>query len=53
MNGSNHFDEEEGKPLYMCPVCKRNYSLCLGIDSVKDTKHLEPYLGRGGRMYDL
>jgi transposase-like protein len=30
MNGSNHFDEEEGKPLYMCPVCEKKLQLVFG-----------------------
>ncbi len=32
MNGSNHLEESDARPLHLCPVCLRKIHFCLGFD---------------------
>lgn len=35
MNGSNHLDETDARPMHLCPVCLRKLQLSAGFDLVK------------------
>jgi archaemetzincin len=37
MNGSNHLENTDSRPVYFCPVCYRKLWFCLKFD------HLERY----------
>jgi len=32
MNGSNHLEESDSRPLALCPVCLRKLHACIGFD---------------------
>ncbi|UCE07471.1 MAG: hypothetical protein JSW07_05400, partial [bacterium] len=40
MNGSNHREESDQRPLYLCPVCLKKLCWNLGIDPLKRYKKL-------------
>ena len=35
MNGSNHLQESDRRPLHLCPVCLRKLQFSVGFDVVK------------------
>ncbi len=35
MNGSNHLQESDARPLFLCPVCLRKLHFAIGFDVVK------------------
>lgn len=49
MNGSNHIQETDSKPLHLCPVCLRKLHLCLQFNPVKRYEEIaEVCRGLGG-----
>jgi hypothetical protein len=50
MNGSNHIDEADARPLAVCPVCLRKLERSIGFDVVQRYEALERfYTGAGLR----
>jgi archaemetzincin len=49
MNGSNHREESDKKPLHFCPVCARKLAWNLQVDPVEHFKKLEVWC----QKYDL
>lgn len=43
MNGSNHREESDRRPLYLCPVCLKKICWNLGIDPLERYKKLESF----------
>jgi archaemetzincin len=41
MNGSNHLDESDSRPLHLCPVCLRKLQWSVGFDVLKRYAALE------------
>jgi archaemetzincin len=35
MNGSNHLDESDRRPMHLCPVCLRKLQFSVGFDVVQ------------------
>ena len=48
MNGSNHLQESDHRPLHLCPVCLRKLQSSVGFDVVKRYQHLEKLDGESG-----
>jgi archaemetzincin len=40
MNGSNHLEESDARPLHLCPVCLRKLQLSIGFDVVERYREL-------------
>lgn len=40
MNGSNHLDESDSKPMHVCPVCLRKLHLASGFDLLQRERSL-------------
>lgn len=34
MNGSNHLEESDQRPMHLCPVCLRKLQFCIGFDVI-------------------
>lgn len=43
MNGSNHREESDRRPVYLCPVCLKKLCWNLGIDPLERYKRLESF----------
>lgn len=43
MNGSNHREESDRRPLYLCPVCLKKLCWNLGIDPLERYRKLEVF----------
>ena len=43
MNGSNHLQESDRRPLHLCPVCLRKLQLSVGFDVVKRYRELASF----------
>jgi archaemetzincin len=43
MNGSNHFEESDAKPLRLCPVCLRKLQFACKFDVVSRYEALESF----------
>ncbi len=48
MNGSNHLQESDGRPLHVCPVCLRKLQHSIGFDPVKRYKALGDFYQKVG-----
>jgi len=48
MNGSNHLQESDARPLHLCPVCLRKLQWSIGFDVVKHYEHLHQFCQRAG-----
>lgn len=48
MNGSNHLDESDSRPLHLCPVCLRKLHYNLGFDIVKRYRALKKFCENAG-----
>ena len=44
MNGSNHLDEADSRPLFLCPVCLRKLHHAVGFDPVARYEAIEKAL---------
>lgn len=40
MNGSNHLQESDARPLHLCPVCLRKVHYCIQFDIIERYKNL-------------
>ncbi len=48
MNGSNHLQESDRRPLHLCPVCLRKLQFSVGFDVVKRYENLAKFDERAG-----
>ena len=48
MNGSNHLQESDRRPLHLCPACLRKLQFCVGFDVVKRYEALAQFERRAG-----
>jgi archaemetzincin len=48
MNGSNHLQESDRRPLHLCPVCLRKLQFSVGFDVVKRYEALAQFDGQAG-----
>lgn len=48
MNGSNHREESDRRPLYLCPICLKKLCWNLGIDPLKRYQKLEAFCNKIG-----
>lgn len=48
MNGSNHLDETDRRPLHACPVCLRKLEHAIGFDARERYAALEPIYAEAG-----
>jgi archaemetzincin len=48
MNGSNHLQESDARPLHLCPVCLRKLQWSIGFDVVKHYEQLYQFCQRAG-----
>lgn len=48
MNGSNHLQESDARPLHLCPVCLRKLQWSTGFDVVKRYEQLHQLCQRAG-----
>ena len=48
MNGSNHQQERDGRPLYLCPVCLRKLCWNLQVEPAAYLRRLAEFHGRHG-----
>ena len=48
MNGSNHLQESDRRPLHLCPVCLRKLQFSVGIDVVKRYEALAQFDRQAG-----
>ncbi len=48
MNGSNHQEEKDRRPLHLCPVCLRKVCWSLRVEPVPYLKRLGDFCGRNG-----
>lgn len=43
MNGSNHLDESDRRPIHLCPVCLRKLQYSIGFDVIKRYRALNEF----------
>ena len=48
MNGSNHLQESDARPLALCPVCLRKLQFSIGFDVVERYRRLLAFYNRVG-----
>jgi archaemetzincin len=48
MNGSNHLQEDDRKPLHLCPVCFRKLQLNIGFDIVAREQNIYSFVASYG-----
>ena len=48
MNGSNHLQESDRRPLHLCPVCLRKLQFTVGFDVVKRYEALGRFYKQAG-----
>ncbi len=48
MNGSNHLQESDSRPLHLCPVCLRKLQFSVGFDVVKRYQNLAGFDEQAG-----
>ncbi len=48
MNGSNHLDESDSRPIHLCPVCLRKLHHAIGFEVVERYKKLQAFYRRVG-----
>jgi archaemetzincin len=48
MNGSNHLQESDRRPLHLCPVCLRKLQFSVSFDVVKRYQDLAQFDERAG-----
>jgi archaemetzincin len=48
MNGSNHLQESDRRPLHLCPVCLRKLQFGVGFDVVKRYQDLAQFDEQAG-----
>lgn len=48
MNGSNHLQESDARPLSLCPVCLRKLQFSIGFDVVDRYRMLLDFYQRTG-----
>ncbi|MEW6746643.1 MAG: archaemetzincin [Planctomycetota bacterium] len=48
MNGSNHLQESDARPLHFCPVCLRKLHASIGFDVVERYKRLAAFYEKTG-----
>jgi archaemetzincin len=48
MNGSNHLEEADSKPLHLCPVCLRKLFAARGFDLIKREESLQRFFDAEG-----
>jgi archaemetzincin len=48
MNGSNHLQESDGRPLHLCPVCLRKLQFSVGFDTIRRYQNLERFDEQAG-----
>jgi archaemetzincin len=48
MNGSNHLDESDARPMHLCPVCLRKLQHSIGFDVVARYRELERFYRSAG-----
>jgi archaemetzincin len=52
MNGSNHLEESDSKPMHLCPVCLRKLHHAVGFDPAERYRELGEFYDRVGFGYD-
>lgn len=50
MNGSNHMDESDARPIHLCPVCLRKLQFNIGFDVEKRYAKLEKFYRAAGMI---
>jgi archaemetzincin len=48
MNGSNHLQESDARPQFLCPVCLRKLQHCIGFDVVERYRNLFHFYQQAG-----
>jgi len=48
MNGSNHIDESDRRPMHLCPVCLRKLQFSVGFDAVQRCEKLSDFYEAAG-----
>jgi archaemetzincin len=48
MNGSNHLQESDARPLALCPVCLRKLQFSIGFDVVERYRRLREFYDKAG-----
>jgi archaemetzincin len=48
MNGSNHLQESDARPMYLCPVCLRKLQFSIGFDVVDRYRKLLDFYQKAG-----
>ena len=48
LNGSNHLDESDARPLHLCPVCLRKLQYSIGFDVPRRYGNLAAFYQRAG-----
>lgn len=49
MNGSNHMEESDSRPIFLCPVCLRKLQLACKFDIQHRYLQMIPFLSSQGR----
>ena len=52
VNGSNHLDESDSRPMQLCPVCLRKLHSTIGFDPVERDRHLIELYQRLGFVHE-
>jgi archaemetzincin len=52
MNGSNHQEERDRRPLHLCPVCLRKLCWNLQVEPVRYLKRLQVFCAKHGQQAD-
>ncbi len=50
MNGSNHREESDRRPIYLCPICLKKLCWNLGIDPLERYEKLEVFCSKNNLM---
>ena len=53
MNGSNHLQESDSRPLFLCPVCLHKLQHSIGFDAAARYRHLLHYYQKIGLKYEM
>ena len=53
MNGSNHLEESDSRPLHLCPVCLRKLHYSMGFDVVDRYKGLLQFYAKVGLTEEM
>ena len=52
MNGSNHLQESDSRPLSLCPICLRKLQFSIGFEVAKRYHRLKQFYGNVGFIFE-